>query len=293
MSHALQIALHVRQRGLTCPVALPILQPTTGRCAGTCPVSTFWQDASASCAPCATNCTSCTGPQASQCLSCADGSILKGGECTYGVCDMVQDLGVCLQDDNDNGNTWWPWLLSVILFLLICGTIAWCVAQSRRRRKEATATFAATLDDKAIDRRLAGGIFHILNPNRTHIRTPSREAFLPAAKAKLDYREPNLPSSRESDDYATPYFPDGPPAYAARIDLTSSDGKEPAISNAPKSGPCRAPFISRSSLQHSANVYENRKRPFTNRLVEADGGVCIKEDSNDIPLADRNPFRIV
>lgn len=206
---------------------------------------------------------------------------------------MVPDLGVCLQDDNDNGNTWWPWLLSVILFLLICGTISWCVSRSRRQRKEATATFAATLDDKAIDRRLAGGIFHILNPNRTHNRTPSHEAFLPTAKAQLDYQEANITYSRESDDYASPYFPDGPPAYESRTDLTGSNVKEPAMPDAVKSGPSRAPFISRPSLQHSVRVYDGGKRPFTNRLVEGDGGVCIKEDSDDIPLADRNPFRIV
>lgn len=287
---------------LTCPSAFPVLSPTTGRCTGTCPELTFWQGDSASCAPCSANCTSCTGPQAGQCLSCAEGSILKGGTCSHGVCSVVPDLGICLQNDSDNGNTWWPWLLSVILFSMTCGTIGWCVFRSRRQRKGATAAFAATLDDKAIDKRLAGGIFHILNPNKTHNRTPSRESFLPASTAKQSYLEPDITSMDDRKDDALPYFSTGPPAYQSQVHLTCSVAKTLALPDAPKVGPRRAPFISRPSINDSVNIYDRGKRPFTNRIQQGTGhdpsdsvGAVdwMKKDSSDILLHDRNPFRIV
>jgi hypothetical protein len=286
---------------VTCPPAFPVLDHTSGRCTGVCPASTFWQDASATCEACFANCTSCTGSQAGQCLSCAGGSILKGGACEHGVCDVVSDLGICLQDNNDNGNTWWPWLLSVMLFVTTCATIAWCVFRSRRQRRGATAAFAATLDDKAIDKRLAGGIFHILNPNKTHNRTPSRESFLPAITASQTYREPIITSAADGEDDGPPYYSTGPPAYQSQVDLTFSDAKGLAKPNASKVGPRRATYISRPSINDSVNIYDGGKRPFTNRLRpesdhdsdDAQERNWIKEDNNDILLHDRNPFRIV
>lgn len=229
--------------------------------------------------------------------------MLKGGSCGFGGCSIVQDLGVCLQDDNDNGNTWWPWLLSVMLLLAIFGTVAWWVYRSRRQRRQNTAAFAATLDDKEIDKRMAGlaGVFQILNPRKTHTRTPSRETFLPAATSRTTYREPQLSGLEEDVEYSAPYLTQ-PPAYESSPDLTYVDVKEPTRPATLPVGPQRAPFTDRPTITDSVKAFDRGKRPFTNRIrsweASNEEGTSIDqwvkdEDDRSIPLSDRNPFRIL
>lgn len=290
-------------RCLSCSPGSPVMNPSSGRCGSTCPSSTFWQVSMSSCVSCFANCTSCTGPGETQCLSCTAGSILKGGSCGYGPCQVAQDLGVCFQDDNDNGNTWWPWLLSVMLLLAIFGTVAWWIYRSRRQRRETTAAFAATLDDKEIDKRMAGlaGVFQILNPHKSHNRTPSRENFLPSNNARSTYREPQLPGLQEHDEYSSPYLVQ-PPAYQSSPNLTCIDVKEPTLPDALQAGPRRAPFKDRPTIADTVNAFDGGKRPFTNRIPSwvdsRDDGTDINEwlkddDNGSIPLNDRNPFKIV
>ncbi|KAJ9116594.1 hypothetical protein QFC20_000527 [Naganishia adeliensis] len=221
----------------------------------------------------------------------------------YVLIPATQDLGVCFQDDNDNGNTWWPWLLSVMLLLAIFGTVAWWVYRSRRQRRENTAAFAATLDDKEIDKRMAGlaGVFQILNPHKSHNRTPSRESFLPSNNARSTYREPQLPGLQEHNEYSSPYLVQ-PPAYQSSPNLTCIDVKEPTLPDALQAGPRRAPFKDRPTIADTVNAFDGGKRPFTNRIPSwedsRDDGTDINEwlkddDNGSIPLNDRNPFKIV
>lgn len=281
-----------------------MLNPAAGRCSNTCPASTFWQSSMSTCVSCFANCTSCTGPGEAQCLSCAPGSMLKGGSCGYGGCPVVQDLGVCLQDDNDNGNTWWPWLLSVLLLLAIFGSVAWWVYRNRRHRRANTAAFAATLDDQEIEKRMAGlaGVFQILNPRKTHTRTPSRETFLPATLPRSTYREPELSELEEDDAEFSTLCLRQPPAYQSSPDLTYVDVKEPTRPPTVPVGPQRAPFKDRPTMTDSVKAFDGGKRPFTNRIrswevsdeEETKMNEWNKEDNNgNIAMNDRNPFRIV
>jgi hypothetical protein len=279
----------------------------TGRCTAECFPSTYWQGSTSSCAPCAANCTSCTGPNDGQCLSCASGSILKGGSCGYGVCDVVLRLGICLNDDNDNGNTWWPWLLSVLLTVSIFAGIFWWVWRSRRQRRQATAAFAATLDDSEVDKKMAGlsNIFQILNPYKVHGRSPSRESFLLPQKTWTTYREPRLSADTNHRDASPPYASSYPPPYQPSARFTDIDLKEPVIPAPLKEGPQRAVFVDRPDIKDSVKAFDRGKRPFTNRMAswEAHGRGSQEHDINEwlqdddvsdnIPLRDRNPFKVV
>ena len=218
---------------LTCSSIAPVL--SRGRCSGVCPISTYWEDSLSSCAPCAGNCTSCTGRRDDQCISCADGTIMKSGTCSPVSCTFISGLRMCLRSDSSKETLWWPYLLVVLLLLAIGLSAFWSIRRSRRLRKENTAAFAATLDDNDVERRVAGigGIFRLLNTMRANEKSPARESF-----------------------FVSPAIDGPPPAY-------TSKSNQPVFSITPPSptaqGPARAAFVKEGHDDDQLEAFEGKR----------------------------------
>lgn len=145
------------------------------------------------------------------------------------------------------------------------------------------------------------GVFQILNPHKSHNRTPSRETFLPSNITPSTYREPRLSGLQGHDEYSSSYSMQ-PPAYQSSPNLTCIDVKKPTIPDALQAGPRRAPYKDHPTIADTINAFDSGKRPFTNRIRSMEDcnnyGTNINEwlkdeDNGSIPLNDRNPFKIV
>lgn len=148
----------------SCPPQAPILK--LGRCSNVCPKAHFWDAATRDCQPCSSSsCATCTGRRDDQCISCEEGFLMKGGTCSAASCTLAPGLGMCLTTDTDKEVMWWPYVIAIGLCLGLGGGIFWWIRRSRKLRREQTACFAATLDDKEVDRRVQGlgGIFKMLD----------------------------------------------------------------------------------------------------------------------------------
>jgi hypothetical protein len=166
---------------LTCPSTAPLLKK--GRCSTMCGPSLYWDSSLIACKPCTSLCSSCIGPEANQCVTCSEGSIMKGGSCyTPSSCTPVPGLGICLRSDISKETLWWPYVLVVGFLLGILGMLFWWIRRTRRHRREETAAFAATVDDNEVNKRIQGmgGLFKMLNTMRMNEKTPVRESFFSA-----------------------------------------------------------------------------------------------------------------
>ncbi|KAJ9094072.1 hypothetical protein QFC21_006173 [Naganishia friedmannii] len=173
--------------------------------------------------------------------------------------------------------------------------------------RQATAAFAATLDDSEVDKKMAGlsGIFQILNPYKQHVQSPSREAFLSPQKTWTTYREPRLSEDANNRDASPPYASAYPPPYQPSMRFTDVDLKEPVVPAPLKQGPQRAAFVDRPDIKDSVKAFDRGKRPFTNRVAswEGNGTGSQEHDINEwlrdddvgghTLLRDRNPFKVV
>lgn len=134
---------------ITCPPSRPVLN--TGQCLPFCPPRTTYDPARKTCTPCPAGCQSCL----EGCTTCMDNYVLSGSSCVAAKCTFAPGLGTCLSnliDTPQHRNLGLLAILAVLLLLVPLGM--WLIRRERRKTREATAEFAAKIDDEVVSRKL-------------------------------------------------------------------------------------------------------------------------------------------
>lgn len=136
----------------SCPSTRPAYDPTTQTCSSSCGRGSF-VGKEGRCVGCDSSCASCSGGGPNNCLSCANGSILRGGKCTIAHCSDNQGFfapwGICLEtlfaksrNDEQSSTQKFPiWLILVIcvvalILVILSALITWRVMAVKKREAQ-------------------------------------------------------------------------------------------------------------------------------------------------------------
>nr|XP_019003090.1 uncharacterized protein I203_04127 [Kwoniella mangroviensis CBS 8507]OCF66551.1 hypothetical protein I203_04127 [Kwoniella mangroviensis CBS 8507] len=189
----------------TCPSDRPVTR--NGRCVDHCSKDEY-HDSSRGCQACDWRCSSCSAGDSNSCTSCADGYILKKGECVAAGCNegaFASGLGVCLSelvDKSSKSRLFWLFFLIILLLGGGIGGFWWYVRRKRQKTRKATKEFGDKLDERTVQDNLRVlrlervlGLQRILTSDE-----PRQQAKGYEEKKNKRFRELLLPSKRRRTD---------------------------------------------------------------------------------------------